>query len=588
MRARRFPWAHLLLLWVLLSIGSVALFWRTAFALDFNDPDDFLRLQQVRDVLAGQHWFDLTQYRITPPQGLATHWSRLVDIPLLLFLAPLRPLIGQPLAEIIAVIGAPLLTMLALMLAVVAVTRRLIGHDPATAALACLFALSAPAVFLQIHPARIDHHGWQIAFAAAAVAALMQRNTRSSGIGAGVALALYLNISIEGVPLAATAIGVTGLFWATGRDDGARLTAMLWTLAIATLLVSALTAPASRWTEELCDAVGPAHMAAMIVAAAGTAVCVRLGKSRGAMARVVMLGIVVVMTIAILGLAAPRCLGSPFGHMDPVVDNFWYHNVVEGMPLWRQDALGAASVIGFPLVGLLGTALAFGKATSPERRRRWIVMIALLVAALITGVLVRRASGVAHVLAVPGTLVLTVAIIGYAQRRFGLVARAVASAFALVGLSPIMPVLAVAAVMPAQKTDPALPGRSVTCDRNCALRHLASLPPQTIMTGIDLGPRIIATTGHNVYAAGYHRLEAPLRDTIGFFAGSPEQGRTFMRAKRLNLIVIAPASQEARLFMKKAPYGLMARLADNQVPPWLVEDELGSPELRVYRVRAMR
>src|ERR1700733_1318490 len=53
--------------------------WRTNF---ISDTDDATRLVQVHDFLAGQGWFDLTQYRIDPPDGLLMHWSRLVDVPI--------------------------------------------------------------------------------------------------------------------------------------------------------------------------------------------------------------------------------------------------------------------------------------------------------------------------------------------------------------------------------------------------------------------------------------------------------------------------------------------------------------------------
>src|ERR1700694_2453450 len=43
--------------------------------------DDAMRLVQFRDLLAGQGWFDLTQYRLSPPDGAAMHWSRLIDPP---------------------------------------------------------------------------------------------------------------------------------------------------------------------------------------------------------------------------------------------------------------------------------------------------------------------------------------------------------------------------------------------------------------------------------------------------------------------------------------------------------------------------
>ena len=124
MRARRFPWTKLLLLWIAMSVCLTYFYWQMSVTLNFDDPDDFLRLQQIRDFVGGQSWFDLTQRRITPPQGLAMHWSRLVDIPVLVFLLPLKPLLGQHNAEIVAVIGAPLLTLLALMIAMRSEERR--------------------------------------------------------------------------------------------------------------------------------------------------------------------------------------------------------------------------------------------------------------------------------------------------------------------------------------------------------------------------------------------------------------------------------------------------------------------------------
>lgn len=49
-------------------------------AVDISDHlasgggDDLMRLQQVRDWLAGQSWFDTTQYRVQPPEGISIHW----------------------------------------------------------------------------------------------------------------------------------------------------------------------------------------------------------------------------------------------------------------------------------------------------------------------------------------------------------------------------------------------------------------------------------------------------------------------------------------------------------------------------------
>ncbi|HQY44971.1 MAG TPA: hypothetical protein PK450_12425, partial [Paracoccaceae bacterium] len=45
-----------------------------------GDGDDLTRLQEVRDWLGGQSWFDTRQYRILPPEGISIHWSRYVDL----------------------------------------------------------------------------------------------------------------------------------------------------------------------------------------------------------------------------------------------------------------------------------------------------------------------------------------------------------------------------------------------------------------------------------------------------------------------------------------------------------------------------
>src|SRR4029078_13165404 len=47
-----------------------------------RSTDDAMRLVQVRDLLAGQGWYDLTQYRLSPPEGVVMYWSRLIDVPI--------------------------------------------------------------------------------------------------------------------------------------------------------------------------------------------------------------------------------------------------------------------------------------------------------------------------------------------------------------------------------------------------------------------------------------------------------------------------------------------------------------------------
>src|SRR3546814_4613905 len=92
------------------------------------DTDDNPRVQQVRDWLAGQAWFDLRQHRMSPPEGADIHWSRLVDIPLAGMILLFKSFASVPFAERAAVAIAPLLPLGAAMAALAVIIRRLV--DP--------------------------------------------------------------------------------------------------------------------------------------------------------------------------------------------------------------------------------------------------------------------------------------------------------------------------------------------------------------------------------------------------------------------------------------------------------------------------
>ena len=193
---------RVLLAWVMIAALLIVTNLASIIAYRFPDPDDALRLVQVRDLLGGQAWFDLAQHRVDAPGGgVPMHWSRLVDLPVAIVILPLGWLIGQGPAEMVALIGIPILTFGIALLLAGRIAWRLVG-DEATGFACLAMALSVP-VIEQLRPMRIDHHGWQIVCALAVMNALMARRPIVGGWVAGVVMAVWLSISIEGLPLAA-------------------------------------------------------------------------------------------------------------------------------------------------------------------------------------------------------------------------------------------------------------------------------------------------------------------------------------------------------------------------------------------------
>ena len=74
-----------------------------------TDNDSLLRLVQIRDLIGGQGWFDLHQYRMGPEGGFVMHWSRLVDAPIAAIMLGVAAVTGSmALGETVALIAWPL------------------------------------------------------------------------------------------------------------------------------------------------------------------------------------------------------------------------------------------------------------------------------------------------------------------------------------------------------------------------------------------------------------------------------------------------------------------------------------------------
>ncbi|MFN5824838.1 MAG: hypothetical protein ACK44T_12530, partial [Sphingomonadales bacterium] len=165
--AGRKPGLAYAIIWLLLAGLLLFLSRDNVATLSGWDPDDQLRLVQLRDFLGGQSWWDSSQYRLNAPDGAPMHWSRLIELPLAAIILALRPLLGTYGAEMAAGIIVPL-GCYALIAAILAsIAARIAGHIAGVSAL--MMAMVAPALSMQLRPMRIDHHGWQLVCAAIAL-----------------------------------------------------------------------------------------------------------------------------------------------------------------------------------------------------------------------------------------------------------------------------------------------------------------------------------------------------------------------------------------------------------------------------------
>jgi hypothetical protein len=180
--------ALLIIIWLAVVATSTA----TSFGrTDLMSTDDAMRLVEVRDWLAGQSWFDLTQYRLSPPDGVVMHWSRLIDLPLAILIRAGETVLPPALAERLAIFVWPAALLLAFLAGVARLARGL-GDDVAVRLALILAALSAP-LLQHFRPGAIDHHNAQLALLVWSLAFACRGDLRPrDAAGAAVLSALSL------------------------------------------------------------------------------------------------------------------------------------------------------------------------------------------------------------------------------------------------------------------------------------------------------------------------------------------------------------------------------------------------------------
>ena len=575
--------------WALIALIAVLRNWQLIATLHFSDPDDALRMVQVRDLLAGQGWFDLHQYRVAPPDGVVMHWSRLVDAPLAAITLLLRPLLGEARAELAAVVVVPLLTLLAAQLCLARLVARQLGAGLVLIA-TLLMMLMLPAM-MQFEPLRIDHHAWQIVAVLAALNALLAKTPREAALVAGLSLAFGMSVSLELLPFAGLFGALFALRW--WRDPGG----WRWLVGYLDALVlgSAGFFLGTRGLGDLtnyCDSVSPAYLAGLGAVALG----VNGLALRPALPRlwlVAGLGLAAVAGAALFLWLAPGCSTGPFARLDPLVREFWYDNVKEGMPVWRQEWPVLVQMLVPPLAGL-------GAAVHLARREDggfWGEFVLLLGGAIMISVAVSRFSSVSSAIAVVPLAWLVRRCAQRLSEPGQILARAGIAALLVVAMLPGLVleeaglVIARLAAVPARPVQPAaLPSvkdANASCGLPGSLPALAGLPPATILAPMDVGPFILLGTRHKVVATSHHRAAAAMHDVIAAFLAPPAAAPTIVRQRGAAYVMICPDLIEVLMYQHRAPTGLAAHLLAGQKLDWLEPVNLGAEggTMRLWRVR---
>jgi hypothetical protein len=556
-----------------------------------GDNDSLLRLVEVRDMLAGQGWFDLHQYRMGPEGGFVMHWSRLVDAPLAAIILVASALTGSmALAEAIAQVLWPALLFC---LAVFFLARAARSFGGVGAVLPSVVIGAAALHFIGIFsPGALDHHNVQLTLTMASLSLLLEAPARRwAALFSGLCAALTLAVGMETAPYVATIGACIALLFVVD-PAGERWIARDFGLGFAgvSALVFVTTIPPSAWGQAQCDTFSTVQFVVAAIAGLGLAAITSLDAfSTTRRRRLISLGLLGLVLGAVVVALFPQCLAAPYANLDPRLKELWLDHIDEAQSLFSLMTNDPASVVAryvTPLVAIVLMALHLRR--GPWRRQESLVG-ALLVAAFIVSAWQVRGSTFSIAFAV---IPLSAWIATWRERARTSPSPGVSLRMAAVWLVSVNAVWTGAAAA----TSTAFEANKVTaagdastdtaCQRKASFAALARLPATTVLAISNLGSPVLAYSGHRVFAGPYHRNIAGDLLALDAFLGSADQARTIVADHHVGLVALCRGSAETKLLADRAPQGFLAGLVSGSVPDWLepVAETRGSP-VELYRVR---
>ena len=566
-----------------LFIGAILIpYGSGAPGLILNDPDNYMRLAQVRDWLAGQSWWDVTQYRVNPPEGLTMHWSRMADLPVAAAIKIWEVIIGRDDAEWLAVSTVPPALLLAACCCLARAGHNLFGIRAAIFAI--VVAAWTPQFMAEFIPGRIDHHGLQVLLLAASLAAISGEERVRNGIIAAFAASASLVIGLEAAPYyVIIALWLVGRWALNGARHHSMMLGFAGGMAFCLAAMYLLTVPPSDWARATYDEAGRGHFA-IIVCTAAVLTVLAYKADLSTLTRVKILVFVSAIGAALL-LTFPEVARPPYDDVDPLMQRLWIDNIIETksfVDVWNTSPFEAIAGIQTPIFLILALAmLAIGGA-----RKDLSILLALLV---IVGLGVRiwqyRGGAIASI----PLIVASGWVLAAAWKKWREGGGVIPFAISLVLLNGS--ILTSVAMINERKTEPAKladNAKDTSCEKELAAASLNTFPAGLVLAPIGLGGPILVRSHHSVVTASNHRNYEPNRKAFLAFLAEPDSALRQISALKIDYVLFC-RNGETDILVDEARNGLANLLSRGEAPDWLTlvqKPKIGT--LRFYRVKPTR
>lgn len=553
-------------------------------AQNYGDTDDATRMVQVRELIAGAPWFDTTIVRLGfPGEGLLSHWSRLIDLPLALLISFFQLFMPADSAEIVVRAIYPLMVLLPLIVILARTTGRVGGRLAALFAL--VLAVTCISALIQFQVGRIDHHNAMILGAAGAAMLLWTLPVNAkAAVPAGLLGAFSVAVGYEGLPIVAVASAAAAIWAVLDSRIASAVRQYAVTLAAAMAAFFVLTIAPSRWGDVHCDALSANLVVLTAICVAGLGFVLDKGDVWSWQKRILALAGAGVAGLAVYGLMEPACLKGPFGQVPPALMPVWVDHVTEAQSLFwfiRTSPGEGLACLLFLAVGVFAHITLYRQDRQPAQ----LFLAATFVVAALLSLTQIKYLPYASWLVLPPLAIVISRLKGSASLSRGTVLLA---GMTLLNQSTILvATMAGANLMVADQTaEKKQKEDTEACFKVGNVAALNALPRGLIVTDIDLGPFIAVATDHSALAAPYHRIGPAILETQAILDATEADAKARLIKIGAKYVVACPAMAKSIMPGGNTPMSLTARLRRGDVPDFLEPMALSADTpLKAWRVR---
>lgn len=542
----------------------------------FCDTDPHMRLVRVEQLAATGDWYDNVIHRSNAPYGETLHWTRPLDVLLLLGAWLLKPFLGFHNAlGWWGVVISPILGVLSL-IALYWATKPALKENARR--LLVLLYLAQPLMALAFTMGRADHHSLLALNFILLLGCLyrmitVREDSLKLSLLAGLLAGIGVWISVEFLVAVFWVISTLTLLWIfRARNYSRCLLHFSLVLLISTCVFLLVERPVADILIMEYDRISIVHVFIFVVVAACSLAMTRV-YGRSNLQRLMTAGLAGLGGFMLILCFLPDFLHGPFSQVDATVARIWLSLVREVQPVLKAGLIVQLLFVGplfFSLFYLLWAAVRI----RDDHFRSCLVPL-LVGLPLFAGLTFYQLRWIYY-----SNVFIIICLSLLLNQLLGVLS-GIRSSFAQ-RLGRVLLILLFCcgfytAGILAEKYHGDQNESSYEANLRPLCKWLNSLPDSTIFIDLDFAPEILYRTGHKVIATPYHRNAAGILYSYELM-GTHDMGKVhdMLKDRNVDLVILCPQSSERVFFRTETDAGISfyGRLLAGDIPDWLDTVEL--------------